>query len=80
VRDSIEAAAIDMWDPYIKAITESCPNAKIVFDEFHVVAAFGRVIDKVRNMEYQEAEKSDKAVIKGTKYLLLKNEQNITPE
>lgn len=80
VRDSIEAVAIDMWDPYIKAVTESCPNAKIVFDEFHAVAAFGRVIDKVRNMEYKEAEESGKAVIKGTKYLLLKNKQNITSE
>lgn len=79
-RESIEAVAIDMWDPYIKAITESCPNARIVFDEFHVVAAFGRVIDKVRNMEYKDAEKSGKAVIKGTRYLLLKNSQNITPE
>jgi len=31
-------------------------------------------------MEYKEAEKSGKAVIKGTRYLLLKNSQNITPE
>ncbi len=79
-RESIEAVAIDMWDPYIKAITESCPTARIVFDAFHVVAFFGRVIDRVRNMEYREAEKSGEAVIKGTGYLLLKNNQNITPE
>ncbi|MFW6139244.1 MAG: ISL3 family transposase [Spirochaetota bacterium] len=80
VRAGIEAVGINMWDPYIKAITESCPKAMIVFDAFHVIAAFGRVIDKVRNSEYHEAENSGKAVIKGTKYLLLKNKHNITPE
>ena len=53
------------------------PRAKIVFDLFHVVANFNRVIDKVRNSEYQNASKQDKAVYKGSKYLLLKNKNNL---
>lgn len=53
------------------------PQAKIVFDLFHVVANFNRVIDKVRNSEYRKAGKEDKAVYKGTKYLLLKNRNNL---
>ena len=57
------------------------PHAKIVFDLFHVVANFNRVIDKVRNSEYRNAAKEDKNVYKGTKYLLLKNRKNLkTPE
>ncbi len=80
LRISIEAVAIDMWDPCIKAIKEGCPNAKIVFDRFHGVATFGRVIDKVRNIECRKATQSGKEVIKGTKYLLLKNKENITKE
>jgi transposase len=79
-RSSIEAIAMDMWDPYIKAVQESCPYAKIVFDQFHVVAAFGRVIDQVRNIEYQKAADAGKAVIKGSKYLLLKNKKNLRTE
>jgi transposase len=79
-RASIEAVAIDMWDPYIKAIEEHCPQAMIVFDLFHVVAAFGRAIDKIRNQEYKKANQSGKEVIKGSKYLLLKNKENITKE
>ena len=79
-RSSIEAVAMDMWDPYIKAVKESCPQAKIVFDQFHVVAAFGRVIDQVRNIEYQKATEDGKAVIKGSKYLLLKNKENLREE
>ena len=44
---------------------------------FHVVSNFSRVIDKVRNSEYHKASKEDKAVFKGTKYLLLKNRENL---
>jgi transposase len=53
------------------------PHAKIVFDLFHVVANFNRVIDKVRNSEYRKASKEEKAVFKGSKYLLLKNRKNL---
>ena len=53
------------------------PRAKIVFDLFHVVANFSRVIDKVRNSEYRKANKVDKAVYKGSRYLLLKNRENL---
>jgi len=41
------------------------------------VAAFGRVIDKVRNSEYRKASEQDKAVFRGAKYLLLKNRKNV---
>lgn len=75
-RKRIEAVVMDMWDPFIKAVKDKLPQAKIVFDLFHVVANFNRVIDKVRNSEYRKASKEDKAVYKGAKYLLLKN-QNI---
>ncbi len=79
-RASIEAVAMDMWDPYIKVVEESCPHAKIVFDQFHVVSAFGRVIDKVRNSEYKKANKLGREVIKGSKYILLKNRDNLSEQ
>ncbi len=76
-KESIKAIAIDMWDPYINSIKRNVPHVKIVFDLFHVVSSFGKIIDKVRNMEYTKASKEDKQVIKGSKYLLLKNSKNI---
>jgi transposase len=79
-RAAIKAIAMDMWDPYIKAVKESCPDAAIVFDQFHVVRAFGRVIDAVRNREYRKALQEGKDVIKGSKYLLLKNRENLRDE
>jgi len=76
-RKAIEAVAMDMWDPFIKAVKDKLPRAKIVFDLFHIVTNFGNVIDKVRNSEDRKAAKNDKAVYKGAKFLLLKNRKNI---
>ncbi|RMH34738.1 MAG: ISL3 family transposase [Gammaproteobacteria bacterium] len=76
----INAVVIDMWDPYIKAIRECCPEAHIVFDLFHVVAAFGRVIDQIRNQEYRNTTTEMKTLLKGSRYLLLKNPQNLHPQ
>jgi len=77
VRDNIEAVAIDMWDPYIKAIKEYLPNASIVFDLFHVKAAFSRLIDKLRNTEYLKADPKLKSLMKQSRFLFLKNPQNL---
>lgn len=81
VRNNIKAVAIDMWDPYIiKAVKEQCPKALIVFDAFHVITGFSRVIDNIRNIEYRKANSKTKKLIKGSRFLLLKNPQNLKPE
>jgi transposase len=77
-RRAIEAVAIDMWEPFINRVRHYVPQAKIVFDFFHVVQSFGRVIDAVRRSEYARAKADDRQVIKGSRYLLLKNDENLT--
>ena len=76
-KQGIEAVAIDMWEPFINRIRHHCPDAQIVFDFFHVVQAFGKVIDKVRRDEYLKATDQEKKVLKGSRYLLLKNPENL---
>jgi transposase len=76
-KQGLEAIAMDMLDPYIHAVQKKVAHVKIVFDLFHVVAQFNRVIDKVRNTEYRKASKANKEVFKGAKYLLLKNRAHI---
>ena len=80
VREQIQAVAIDMWDPYIKAIRHWCPSADIIFDLFHVVRAFNRIIDDIRNEEFRKASQSDRDTLKGSKYLFLKNWGNLRRE
>lgn len=74
----IEAVAMDMWDPYINRVRHHCPEAKIVFDFFHVVSAFGFVVDEIRRSEYRKAHREDKKVIKGSRFLLLRNASNLS--
>jgi transposase len=77
IRTGIQAVAIDMWDPYVASIKKWCPRADIVFDLFHVVKAFNKVIDDIRNEEYRKADASGRETLKGSKYLFLKNWGNL---
>jgi len=78
-RENIEAVAMDMWDPFIKSVKKWCPNACIVFDKFHIVSNFNDVIDNVRRKEQRDKSLSEKEqkVIKGSRWMLLKNEDNL---
>lgn len=79
-KQGIEAVAMDMWEPFINRVKHHCPQAHPVFDFFHVVGAFGQVIDAVRRDEYRKAAAQEKEVIKGSRYLLLKNAENLTED
>jgi len=80
VREDIEAVAIDMWEPYINAVKNWCPQADVVFDLFHVVKAFNKVIDDIRNQEFRKASAGLRELLKGSKYLFLKNWGNLKRE
>lgn len=73
----ILAIAMDMWDPYIASTKEHAPQAEIVFDKFHVIKNYSKVIDQIRNIEYKKASETEREVIKGTKYLLLRNLEDL---
>ena len=74
---AIKAVAMDMWDPYIKAFTKYCRNALIVFDPFHVIASFSKVIDKIRAGQYRDADPTLRKLMKRSRFLLLKNPENL---
>jgi len=53
-------------------------QAAIVFDLFHIVAKYSDVIDQVRRDEVRQARaKTDKRIIKGSRWILLKNHENL---
>ena len=79
-KEAIEAVAMDMWEPFINRVHHHCPKAKVVFDLFHVVKAYGEVIDEIRREEVRNATTADqKKFIKGSRYILLKNRTNLKP-
>lgn len=73
VAQGIAAVAMDMAGPFRAAVEQSLPQAAIVYDRFHVMQQYSGVIDQVRRSEFKKAGQNDKDVLKGTRYLLLKN-------
>lgn len=75
--DGIKAVAIDMGLAYIAALNVSLPSAAIVFDRFHVMQMFSKVIRDCRRAEFKAAktlgDMTGQQTIKGTLYLLLSN-------
>jgi transposase len=80
-RGQIEAVAIDMSAAYISAVQTHLPDAAIVFDHFHVVKLMNEKLTQLRRDLYREAsDTSDREVLKGTRWLLLKNPENLDAE
>lgn len=82
-RKAILAVAMDMTASYSLEVERYCPQAAVVYDLFHVVAKYGReVIDRVR-VDEANRHRDDKAVrrlVKGSRWLLLRNPENIGSE
>jgi len=77
-RAKIEAVAMDMPPAYISAVQTHLSKAVIVFDHFHVLKLFNDHLSDLRRQVYREAkEQLHKEVLKGTRWLLLKNPENL---
>ena len=74
----IEAVAIDMSAAYIDAVTRNLKKAVIVFDHFHILKLFNDKLSQLRRELHREAtDKLHKKVLKGTRWLLLKNPDHL---
>ena len=77
----IKAVATDMSPAYTAAVREHLPRAVHVFDRFHVVKLFNEKFSLFRQELQREAEGPlAKKVLKGTRWLLLKNPENLDEE
>ncbi len=79
-RKGIRAVAMDMHAPFEVEVRAQCPEVEIVYDLFHVVMKYGReVIDRVRVDEANRLRKDKAArkLVKGSKWLLLANRENL---
>ena len=71
--ENINNFCCDMSPAFISGIENSFPNASITFDKFHVMKLMNEAIDKVRR-----EEQSHNVLLKKTRYLWLKNPENLT--
>lgn len=78
-RKRIEAACVDMWEPFRLSIEEWAPGCRIVYDKFHIMQHANDAVDEVRRAEFFRKGPEMRDVIKGKKWLLLSRWKNLTP-
>lgn len=80
-RAKIRAVATDMAKPYIRAVRDHLPRAVHVFDHFHVIKLFNDKLSAFRRELYHELTSDrQRRILKGTRWLLLKNPENLDPQ
>jgi len=78
LRGTVTGVCCDMWKPYITVIREYLPDAVLVFDRFHLMRHLLEAVDDVRKQEARELKKTNPDLLKGAKYVFLKNPENLT--
>ena len=79
-RQRIEAACVDMWEPFKSSIQQWAPHCAIVYDKFHIMQHANKAIDEVRRAEFFRKGGAWRAVVKGKRWLLLTRWVNLSAE
>jgi transposase len=78
----IELVSADGADWIFNAVRDACPNADICLDPFHVVAWATEALDVIRRQVWNTARQTGQSLmagdLKGARYALWKNPQNLT--
>lgn len=69
----VRTVSVDMWKAFINTVKQAMPQADIVHDRFHLVKYLNDALDKVRRREVKTH-----ALLRNSRYALLKNPQNLT--
>lgn len=73
VVETVKDVTCDMSPAFIKGVQDNLPEAKITFDKFHILKIINEAVDDIR-----KAEAKNNPLLKGTKYIFLKNAKNLT--
>ena len=77
---AIKVVSMDMWNPYRYAVQRKLPKAKIVADRFHVVKQLHHQLNLLRRKLQRQANEQLAEILKGSRWILLKNRVNLKPK
>jgi transposase len=75
---SINLVVMDMWKAFRNSTARHAPQARVIFDKFHIIRHLADALDEVRRSEYRRLSGKDRSFIKGQRYTLLSNPENLT--
>ena len=73
IAEQIKNVCCDLSPAFIAGVKASLPQAQMDFDRFHIMKIINAAVDEVRRYESRENE-----ALKKTRYIWLKNQQNLT--
>lgn len=74
---NLKAIAMDMSKAYYSAVKKNLPNIDVVFDHFHINALVNKTLDEIRKEQQNNLNKNEAKILKGSRFLLLKNYENL---
>jgi transposase len=79
-RHAITQASMDMSPAYQAGVAQTCRNAQVVFDKFHVIKNASEAVDKVRRAEIRLGGQGVWEALHKSQWLWRKNPENLTDE
>lgn len=79
-RVAIQVVCIDMWEPYFLAAQAKLPGVEVVVDRFHVMKNLNQALTNARREIQRQASPEVKEQIKGSRWVLVKNQDTLTDE
>ena len=74
---AVEVCCADMWDAYHEAAQAKLPNARQTVDRFHVMKNLNDAVTKARRTIQKHADETTQELLKGCRWLLVKNRENL---
>ena len=77
---TVEVCCADMWDAYHEAARAKLPRARLTVDRFHVMKNLTEAVTKARRTIQKNADEATQQLLKGGRWLLVKNPDDLTEE
>jgi transposase len=77
-RHAITQASMDMSRAYQQGVAQTCRNAKVVFDKFHLIRHANAAVDEVRRTEISLGRNCRRHPLQQTQWIWRKNPENLT--
>ena len=79
-RGRIQAACVDMWEPFRLSLEQWAPQCRIVYDKFHILQHANRAVDEVRRAEFFRKGGAARELVKGKQWLLRSRWVNLSTD
>ena len=80
-RHAITQASMDMSQAYQSGVAQTCRNAQVVFDKFHVISHANQAVDQARRAEVRFGARGALGdSLRRSQWLWRKNPENLTEE